>query len=49
MEQPWGQLGGNRFPADVSVGDNWGKASNANPQGLKDIHYRPLTSTWDGR
>ena len=46
MEQPWAELGGRRFPADPSMGENWGKKDEANVTGLDEISYRPLSATW---
>lgn len=47
MEQPWHELGGWRFPAEVSVGTNWGKwHETRNPAGLRDVAYKPLSAVW---
>lgn len=47
MEQPWQELGGWRFPAEIAIGRNWGKwdAIN-NPDGLKDEPYQPFSAVW---
>jgi hypothetical protein len=36
MEAPCAQLNDTVFPVDVQVGQNWGIASDDNPEGLKD-------------
>jgi hypothetical protein len=44
VEQPWPQLGGKRFPADLAVGANWEKRDEENEDGLSDVGYQPFSS-----
>lgn len=45
MEQSWPELGGLRFPAEGSIGLNWGDYDEEkNPNGLKDIPRKAFTA-----
>lgn len=46
MEQPWRQLGMLRIPAEGYVGNNYGEASNDNPQGLMPCGPKTFGAKW---